>query len=153
MPLPDKVLRQDANTPAPCNGQAYEWHRFQSYKKPRKPRTFSVSYQLALDSASTLFESRNVFQDKGLIPSMLTKKQFLKKGGKDADFIEKDGKGYVAFRTYLRREWVEIDLKTKEPVTGELVLGDDFLKKYSWTYTHQFNTYIGRDYKPKQIKQ
>lgn len=127
MPIPNKVLGQNTNTTTTCNDQPFGWSRFQSYKRARKPRTFSVSYQLALDSAPTLFESK-----------LLEEKTYVR----DVPTVH----GMQPFFDYCHtRVWIEVE-------TGTVELFDKFLKKYNWKWTGHFNTYIGHDYKPKKKK-
>jgi hypothetical protein len=145
MSLPEQIFRQDiraTNVCAPCR---FEWVKKCSKKLLRKPRTFSVSYQLGLDSAPTLFESRPVYDSVEKKQVHISKKSFIKAGGKETDWLEVDGKAYVAFRRYIKREWVQID-------TGEMVLPDDWLKKFTWKWTGHFNTYIGKKKRKKKSK-
>lgn len=147
MPLLNEVPRQniERGSTALCIPYPLEWVRKNRKRFFRKPRTFAVSYQLGLDSAPTLFESRAVSGDVELKQVYLNKKSFVKAGGKEQDYIEVDGKAYVAFRKYLKREWVEIS-------TGELVYPDDFLRKYTWRWSGHFNTYLGQLWKNKKRK-
>jgi hypothetical protein len=145
MPLPEQILRQDIGTANMCAPSSFEWVKKCSKKLLRKPRTFAVSYQLGLDSAPTLFESRPVYDSVEKKEVHISKKSFIKAGGKENDWLEVDGKAYVAFRRYLKREWVDIK-------TGEIVLPNEWLKKFTWRWTGHFNTYIGKKKRKKKIK-
>lgn len=84
-----------------------------------------MSYQLALDSAPTLFESK-----------LLEEKKHVK----DVQTMS----GMQPFFEYaFQRIWVEVE-------SGNIELFDKFLKRYNWKWTGHFNTYIGRDYKTKK---